>query len=250
VAAKLFAATIFIRGLSHNSWCDLLMTHHQQTMLNRYIDHTLLKPDASLQEIERLCAESIEHRFAAICINPCWVKQAHALLKGSEVLLCSVVGFPLGANTTDTKAAEARQLSAWDVQEIDMVMNIGALKSHDADAVIKDIRAVVQAAPSAIIKVILETCLLTDEEKVLAARLVKESGAHFVKTSTGFSKGGATLHDVALLRKTVGPDFGVKASGGIRDLAFALAMIEAGATRIGTSSGVALMDLIQRKHHE
>lgn len=219
-------------------------------MLNNYIDHTLLKPDATFEEIERLCAESIEHQFAAICINPTWVSDAACLLKGSAVKLCSVVGFPLGANTAETKAAEARQLSAWKVDEIDMVMNIGALKSHDTDAVIKDIRAVAQAAPSAIIKVILETCLLTDDEKVLAAQLVKEAGAHFVKTSTGFSKGGATLQDVALLRKAVGPDFGVKASGGIRDFSLALAMIEAGATRIGTSSGVALMDLIQRNHHE
>lgn len=216
-------------------------------MLNNYIDHTLLKPDATLKEIERLCAESLKHQFAAVCINPCWVKNAFALLKGSNVKLCSVVGFPLGANTTETKAEEARELSNWNVDEIDMVMNIGALKAQDTDAVIKDIRAVVQAAPKAVIKVILETCLLTDEEKVIAALLVKEAGAHFVKTSTGFSKGGATVQDVALLRKAVGADFGIKASGGIRELSLALALIEAGATRIGTSSGVTLMDLIKKE---
>lgn len=219
-------------------------------MLNSYIDHTLLRPDATLHEIERLCAESIQHQFAAVCINPCWVEKASQCLKGTSVKLCSVVGFPLGANTIETKAEEARQLSRWSVDEIDMVMNIGALKSKDFDVVLQDIRAVVNAAPQAMIKVILETCLLTDEEKVIAAHLVKESGAHFVKTSTGFSRGGATLDDVELLRKAVGPALGVKASGGIRELSFALGLIKAGATRLGTSSGVFLMDLNQRSHNE
>lgn len=210
--------------------------------LNSYIDQTLLKPDAAFQEIEKLCAESMAHQFAAICINPAWVKTAAKLLADSDVKLCSVVGFPLGANTTETKAVEAFQLSEWDVDEIDMVMNLGAFKSQDYDAVRKDIHAVVQAAPSALIKVILETCLLSDQEKEIAAKIVIEAGAHFVKTSTGFSTGGANLHDVTLLRRVVGPDFGVKASGGIRELSSAIAMIQAGASRIGTSSGVALIN--------
>lgn len=214
-------------------------------MLNSYIDHTLLRPDATLHDIAKLCEESVEYAFAAICITPTWVTEAARLLKGSEVKLCSVVGFPLGANTTETKAGEAQQLGEWNVDEIDMVLNVGALKSKDYEAVKKDIRAVVQAAPSALIKVILETCLLTDAEKEIAAKIVQEAGAHFVKTSTGYSKGGATVHDVVLLRRVVGPDFGVKASGGIRDLISAQAMIQAGATRIGTSSSVSLMESIK-----
>lgn len=210
--------------------------------LNQYIDHTLLKPEATLEEIQKLCKEGIEFQFASVCIQPTWVSTAAELLRGTQVKLCSVVGFPLGANTQEIKANEAHQLSELGVQEIDMVINIGALKSRDYQKALKDIQAVVQAAPSALVKVILETCLLSDEEKQIGAKLCVDAGAHFVKTSTGFSKSGATYHDVALLRKAVGPNFGVKASGGIRDLATALAMIDAGATRLGTSSGIPIMD--------
>lgn len=213
--------------------------------LNLYIDHTLLKPDATWEEIQKLCQEGVDFAFASICIHPTWVAAATKILRGKEIKLCSVVGFPLGANTEESKAHEAYQLAELGVQEIDMVMNIGALKSKDYKKVQEDIAAVVRLAPKALIKVILETCLLTDEEKQIAAQLCIEAGAHCVKTSTGFSKAGATLHDVNLLRKAVGPEFGVKASGGIKDLATTLAMIEAGATRIGTSSGVAIMQSLE-----
>jgi deoxyribose-phosphate aldolase len=213
--------------------------------LNLYIDHTLLKPEATLEEIQKLCEESIKYQFASTCIQPTWVKYASEFLKKTEVKLCSVVGFPLGANTTENKAAEAYQLAEAGVQEIDMVINIGALKSKDYKKVHKDIEAVVKAASSAIVKVILETCLLTDEEKQTASLLSLEAGVSFVKTSTGFSKAGATIQDVALMRNVVGPNFGVKASGGIRDLSTTLAMIKAGASRIGTSSGVAIMQSMQ-----
>lgn len=214
--------------------------------LNLYIDQTVLKPEATQAEIEKLCREAMEYRFAAVCIHPTWVSFAYELLRGTKVKLCSVVGFPLGANIQECKAREARQLVELGADEIDMVINLGALKSKDYKKVLQDIEAVVQAASPALIKVILETCLLTDEEKQIASKMCVEAGAHFVKTSTGFSKAGATLHDVSLMRKVVGPDFGVKASGGIRDLQAALAMIEAGATRIGTSSGVAIMQNMSR----
>ncbi|CDZ80278.1 Deoxyribose-phosphate aldolase 1 [Candidatus Rubidus massiliensis] len=217
-----------------------------QKSLNLYIDHTLLKPEATLQEIEKLCKEGVEHQFASVCVQPAWVAYACEFLKGTKVKLCSVVGFPLGANTTDSKAREAQQLAEYGVQEIDMVINIGALKSKDYKKVHQDIKAVVQAASSSIVKVIIETCLLTDEEKQTASLLSIEAGANFVKTSTGFSKSGATIQDVALMRNVVGPDFGIKASGGIRDLSTVLAMIEAGATRIGTSSSVAIMQSMKK----
>lgn len=217
-----------------------------QKPLNLYIDHTLLKPEATLEEIQKLCQESVEYQFASACIQPTWVVYACEFLKGTGVKLCSVVGFPLGANTTENKAREAHQLAECGVQEIDMVINIGALKSKDYKKVHQDIKAVVQAASSAIVKVILETCLLTDEEKQSASLLSIEAGASFVKTSTGFSKSGATIQDVTLMRNVVGPDFGVKASGGIRDLSTALAMIKAGATRIGTSSSVAIMQSMSK----
>jgi deoxyribose-phosphate aldolase len=212
-----------------------------QKPLNLYIDHTLLKPEATLDEIENLCQEGIDHQFASVCIQPTWVGYASEFLKGAGVKLCSVVGFPLGANTTESKTRETQELVECGVQEIDMVINIGALKSKDYKKVQQDIKAVVQAASSCIVKIILETCLLTDEEKQTAALISIEAGASFVKTSTGFSKSGATIQDVNLLRNVVGPDFGVKASGGIRDLSTALAMIKAGATRLGTSSSVAII---------
>lgn len=208
--------------------------------LNAYIDHTLLKPDATKQDICRLCEEAKLHSFAAICINPFWILHAKPLLQDSPVKLCSVVGFPLGANTGDTKAQEAEQLAAWGVHEIDMVIHIGALKSQEYALVQNDISAVVKAANPAIVKVIIETCLLSDEEKKIACALAVEAGAAFVKTSTGFSKGGATLHDVALMRSAVGPHIGVKASGGIAERSFALQLIAAGATRLGTSKSITL----------
>lgn len=209
--------------------------------LNRYIDHTLLRPDVTLMEIRRLCQEGLQYQFASVCILPAWASFAFELLKGSNVKLCSVVGFPLGANTSGCKQKEAAELLEKGVTEIDMVLNIGFLKSQQYDAVRNDIEAVVKGAPSALIKVILETSLLSDEEKRIASLIVVEAGAQYVKTSTGFSSSGATIADVALIRSLVGPNFGVKASGGIKDRPTALAMINAGASRLGTSSGVLLM---------
>lgn len=213
--------------------------------LNGYIDHTLLKPDATQEEIERLCREAVEYGFASVCVNPTWVACTRQLLQGTSVKLCSVVGFPLGANTSEIKAQEAVQLAALGAHEIDMVLNVGALKSKHYDSVRRDIEGVVRSASGALVKVILETCLLTEEEKRIACLLSVEAGASFVKTSTGFSEAGATVADILLMRKTVGPDFGIKASGGIRDVATALEMIHAGATRLGTSSGVLMMQCLK-----
>jgi deoxyribose-phosphate aldolase len=209
----------------------------------RLIDHTLLKPDATSAQIVKLCAEAREHGFASVCINPYWVPVAVQELAGSTVKTCTVVGFPLGANTTPTKIFEAGKALRSGAQEIDMVINIGELKSGDRAAVLADIRGVVEEShgAGAIVKVIFETCLLTDEQKVTACRLSMEAGADYVKTSTGFSTGGATVDDVALMRNTVGALTGVKASGGIRSLADLRKMVDAGATRIGTSSGVAIV---------
>lgn len=209
--------------------------------INKYIDHTLLKPETTAAMIDTLCAEAKQYDFASVCVNPAWVKRAAGNLAGSSVKVCTVVGFPLGANTSETKAAETRDAVANGATEIDMVLNIGALKSNDLELVKNDIAAVVKAAAGNLVKVILETGLLTDEEKVTACKLAVEAGADYVKTSTGFGPGGATVEDIALMRKTVGPDIGVKASGGVRDRAAALAMIEAGATRIGASAGVAIV---------
>jgi deoxyribose-phosphate aldolase len=209
--------------------------------LNKYIDHTLLKPETTAAMIDKLCAEAREHNFASVCVNPYWVKRCAELLKGTDVNVCTVIGFPLGANTPAVKAAETCDAIANGATEVDMVLNIGALKSGDLELVKEDVKAVKEAAGSVLVKVILETGLLTDEEKVTACKLCVEAGADYVKTSTGFGHGGATVEDVALMRKTVGPNVGVKASGGVRDRAAALAMIEAGASRIGTSSGVAIV---------
>lgn len=209
--------------------------------LNKYIDHTLLKPDASQEQIMNLIEEATEHDFASVCVNPTWVAFAAQALKGTDVKVCTVIGFPLGANTPEVKAFEAEDAIQNGADEIDMVINIGALKSQDYELVEKDIRAVVEAAKGTLVKVIIETCLLTEDEKVKSCQLAQEAGADFVKTSTGFSTGGATVADVTLMRKTVGPDMGVKASGGARSYEDALAFIEAGATRIGASSGVAIM---------
>ncbi len=209
----------------------------------RLIDHTLLRPDAKYAEIVRLCEEAKTHLFASVCVNPFWVAAAHAALAGTPVKVCTVVGFPLGANLTATKTDETRLALAEGAQEIDMVMNIGALKSGVEQVVESDIRAVAAAAHhgGAILKVILETALLTDPEKELACRIAVAAGADFVKTSTGFAKGGATPEDVALLRRSVGPALGVKASGGIRTLEDAFRMIASGASRLGASSSVALV---------
>lgn len=207
------------------------------------IDHTLLKADATKEEITKLAFEAKEYSFASVCVNPTWVKTAAELLAGSpEVKVCTVIGFPLGATTPETKAFETKNAIENGATEVDMVINIGALKDHNDDLVEKDIRAVVEAAKGkALTKVIIETSLLTDEEKVRACELAVKAGADYVKTSTGFSTGGATAADIQLMRKTVGPDLGVKASGGVRSREDALAMIEAGATRIGASAGIAIV---------
>jgi deoxyribose-phosphate aldolase len=209
--------------------------------LAAFIDHTLLKPETSLAQIEQLCAEAREHQFFSVCVNGSWVATAYQLLEDSDVKVTGVVGFPFGAMTSDTKRFETEAAIDDGAHEIDMVLNIARLKAGDDKYVLREIIDVVEAADERTVKVILETCLLTDEEKIRACHLVVESGAQFVKTSTGFSTGGATMADVKLMRETVGPKFGVKASGGIRDLPTALAMIEAGATRLGTSAGVAIM---------
>ncbi|MEG3310486.1 deoxyribose-phosphate aldolase [Streptococcus sp. SS-4456] len=209
--------------------------------LNKYIDHTILKPETTKEQVAQILAEAKEYDFASVCVNPTWVAYAAQELKDSDVKVCTVIGFPLGANTPAVKAFETQNAIENGADEIDMVINIGALKSKNYDLVLEDIKAVVEASGDKLVKVIIETCLLTEEEKVKACQLSKEAGADFVKTSTGFSTGGATVEDVALMRKTVGPDMGVKASGGARSYEDAIAFIEAGATRIGASSGVAIM---------
>jgi len=206
-----------------------------------YIDHTLLKPEATEGQIEELCREAIKFDFFSVCINPSYVKTAAQALRGSAVRICCVVGFPLGATTTAVKAFETAEAVENGAAEIDMVIHVGALKDKNEDYVIADIAAVVKAAAGCPVKVIIETGLLTEAEKVLACKLAKEAGASYVKTSTGFGPGGATVADIMLMRETVGPEIGVKASGGVRDLDAALQMIEAGATRIGTSSGVTIV---------
>lgn len=205
------------------------------------IDHTLLKADATKEQIEALVKEAKEYHFKSVCINPAWVSHAAKQLKDTDVLVCTVIGFPLGATTSAVKAFETKDALANGAGEIDMVINIGALKDGDDERVKADIRAVVEAADGTLVKVILETCLLNEEEIVRACELSVQAGADFVKTSTGFSTGGATVADVALMRKTVGPDIGVKASGGVRSAQDFIAMVEAGATRIGASSGISIV---------
>lgn len=209
----------------------------------RMIDHTLLKPEATKEQIVKLAEEAKTYHFASVCVNPTWVKTAYEILKDTDVKVCTVIGFPLGATTPEVKAFETKNAIENGATEVDMVINIGALKSGDDELVEKDIRAVVEAAKGkALVKVIIETCLLTDEEKVRACQLAVKAGADFVKTSTGFSTGGATVEDVALMRKTVGPNVGVKASGGIRNADDLLAMEKAGANRIGASAGVQIIN--------
>ena len=208
--------------------------------LNSFIDHTLLKPDATVEQITKLCQEAREYKFASVCVNSCWVRLCSELLRGSGVAVCTVVGFPLGAMIPEAKAFEAEAAIENGATEIDMVINVGALKSKDYRMVAKDIQGVCDAVHQhgALLKVIIETCLLTREEKVIACLLAKNAGADYVKTSTGFSTGGATVEDVALMRSIVGEEMGVKASGGIRDKATAEAMLDAGADRLGASAGV------------
>ncbi|MGE9745428.1 deoxyribose-phosphate aldolase [Bdellovibrio bacteriovorus] len=209
--------------------------------LSRYIDHTLLKPEAQTAQIEKLCAEAKEHNFFSVCVNTSYVKTCAELLKDSSVKVCCVVGFPLGAMDTTSKAFETKTAIANGAQEIDMVIQIGALKDRRLDYVRDDIKAVVQAANGHTVKVIIETSLLNQEDKTLACKAALEAGAHFVKTSTGFGGGGATVDDVKLMKSVVGSSMEVKASGGIKDAQQAKAMIDAGATRLGTSSGITII---------
>lgn len=211
--------------------------------LASYIDHTILKADAQVKDVEKLCKEAAEFEFASVCVNAANTKQAAELLKGTVVKVCTVVGFPLGATLPQVKAFEAEEAIKNGAGEVDMVINVGALKSGLLDIVENDIKAVATACKNkALLKVIIETCLLTNEEKVTACELAKKAGADFVKTSTGFSTSGATVEDIKLMRKTVGPTMGVKASGGVRDLETSLKMIEAGATRIGASASVNIVN--------
>jgi len=210
--------------------------------LAQKIDHTLLKPEATEKQVESLCREAMEYSFCSVCVNPWFVPLCAKLLRRSSVKVCTVIGFPLGATMPETKAFETREAIGEGAQECDMVINIGALKSGDYGLVERDIRGVVRAArQTTVVKVILETCLLTDEEKVKACEIAKRAGADYVKTSTGFSSGGATAEDIALMRKTVGPDMGVKASGGVRTREDADKMVKAGATRIGASASVKIV---------
>lgn len=218
--------------------------HLTRTSLAKYMDHTLLKPEATAADIDRVVAEARQFGTASVCVNPYWVARVAAGLAGSGVKTCTVIGFPLGATSTASKVAETRDATAHGAQEIDMVINIGELKAGNDDAVRSDISAVANAAheAGALLKVIIETCLLSNEEKRRACELSVAGGADFVKTSTGFSTGGATAADIALMRETVGPELGVKASGGIRTLEAAIAMIEVGATRLGVSAAVSILE--------
>ena len=209
--------------------------------LAKFIDHTLLKPETAEEEIRKLCAEASEYEFASVCVNPHWVPLCAKLLDGTTVKICTVIGFPLGANSKEVKAFEASSALQAGANEFDMVINIGALKSLDYRAVYEDISVIVNTVHPHTVKVIIETALLTDREKIEACAIAKEAGAHFVKTSTGFAKGGATVDDIQLMKKVVGEKMEVKASGGVRDYETAIEMIKAGATRIGASAGVAIV---------
>ena len=210
--------------------------------LAKSIDHTLLKPDASSKQIEKLCSEAKQYGFASVCVNPCWVPLCSEMLKGSQVKVCTVIGFPLGSTSTESKAAEAEIAVRQGADELDMVINVGRLLEGDDAFVLKDIQAVVHAAQGRAVKVIIEICYLNDAKIIRACQLSKEAGAEFVKTSTGFGTGGATEDAVKLMRNTVGPGMGIKAAGGIRNRQDALKMINAGATRIGASAGIAIVE--------
>lgn len=212
-----------------------------KTDIAAMIDHTLLKATATKQQIEALCSEAIDNNFASVCINPCYVAYAAQLLKGSGVKVCTVIGFPLGASTSDVKAYETRNAVANGAQECDMVINIGALKEGNITLVESDIRSVVEAADGALVKVIIETCYLTDEEKIQACQAASRAGADFVKTSTGFGTAGANPHDVELMRSNIPSAMKVKAAGGICNYQDAIAMINAGASRIGASAGIEIL---------
>jgi deoxyribose-phosphate aldolase len=227
------------RALSLGSIADV--TSISKNTLAGMIDHTLLNPAATKEQLHRLCHEARDHRFATVCVNPCWIKLCVSVLGNSGVGVCTVAGFPLGANSAYVKAEEARKAVDVGATEIDMVLNIGRLKSGDFIAVRKEIHRVVAAVHPVPVKVIIETCLLTDEEKIKACLLAKNAGTSFVKTSTGFSSGGATVQDVALMRAVVGEDVGVKASGGIRSYPAALSMLQAGANRLGLSASIAII---------
>lgn len=211
--------------------------------LSAMIDHTLLKPEATISEIEQLCAEAMQHKFASVCVNPSFVSTCFNIIKSSNVKVCTVIGFPLGATTTQSKFLEAEEAIKNGAEELDMVLNIGRLKVKDYDFVYNDLKSIADLSKKHLCtsKVILETCLLTDEEKIAACLLAKEAGLNFVKTSTGFSKGGATKHDVSLMKFVVGDKLKIKASGGIRSYEDAIAMINAGATRLGASAGVKIL---------
>ena len=216
--------------------------------LEKFIDHTILKPEATAEEVKKICSEAKEYGFASVCVNPYYAALVSNELKGTDINTCVVIGFPLGANTKEIKTLETVQAVKNGAQEVDMVINISALKNKTYEIVKEDIEAVVRAANKrAIVKVIIETCLLSEEEKVKACQIAKEAGADFVKTSTGFSTAGANSHDVALMRKTVGEEMGVKASGGIRDYDKALEMITAGASRIGVSASIAIVTAKENK---
>ena len=209
--------------------------------MNKYIDHTVLKAFATTSDIKKLCEEAKVYNFKSVCVNPCFVSLASELLKDSDVLVCTVIGFPLGANTISVKELETKDAVANGADEIDMVINIGQAKMHNYEYIQEEIRMVVSAAAGKTVKVIIETCYLTEEEKIECCKAAKAAGATFVKTSTGFGPAGATKEDIALMRETVGPEMGVKAAGGVRNLDDLMAMVENGATRIGTSGGVAIM---------
>lgn len=209
--------------------------------INKLIDHTILKPEAREADIRKLCEEARKYDFASVCVNPCYVPLCHSLLHDTNVKVCTVIGFPLGATSRHAKISETKESIFDGADEIDMVINIGKLKDGDDEYLLEEIKGIKHACGEHLLKVIIEACLLTDEEKVRACKLAKEAGADFVKTSTGFSSGGATAHDVKLMRDTVGPEMGVKASGGVRTKEDLNAMVEAGANRIGTSNGVALI---------
>lgn len=213
---------------------------------NKYIDHTLLKPNCLDKDIEKLCQEAKQYHFKSVCVNPGYVKLAHKQLEGSDVLVCTVIGFPLGATTTKAKIEETKSAIAEGADEIDMVINISRAKEHDYQYLEKEISSIKKICEQRTLKVILETCLLTDDEIVGACLASKNAGADFVKTSTGFSTGGATVKAVTLMRQTVGPEMGVKASGGVHNFQEAMAMITAGATRIGASSGIAIMKSLNK----
>lgn len=214
-----------------------------KAQIAKMIDHTILKAEATESEIIKLCKEAIHYNFASVCVNPSMVPVAAKELKGTHVKVCTVIGFPLGATTTEVKAFETKDVIEKGATEVDMVINVGKLKERNLEYVKNDIKAVVEAAKGkALTKVIIETCLLTEEEKIIACRLSKEAGSDFVKTSTGFSTGGAIVEDIKLMRETVGPEMGVKASGGVRSKKDALAMIENGATRIGASASISICE--------